>query len=222
MNLANVTSAVKRVIARHSGGFKLIASSQTQLLELASVTGIAEHYRSIGASVKAVNPKGKGGFVVKTSTRGYPWNFSYFECDLAGEKFEIRMNLMVNGAHDDGIYCVDVGIVKSKAVPYSRPSAVWTRVDNSDLITFAETKKLVVYPMLLAQFVGIVHEIKPGFLVAGATHHLSPTLITIGHLTGNSQAIVNAYWGRNFRILIAHSYDIRLARVRAGAPSPFV
>ncbi|WP_372014315.1 hypothetical protein [Pseudoxanthomonas sp. 10H] len=222
MNFANVRDAVKRVISKHSGGFRLIASSQTQLLELASVTGIAEHYRSLGASVNAVNPKGKRGFVVKTSTRGYPWNFSYFACELAGEKFEIRMNLMVNGAHDDGIYCVDVGITKNSSVPYSKPAVAWIRVENSDLITFAETKKLVVYPMLLAQFVGIVHEIKPEFLKAGATQHLPPTLITIGHLTGNSQAIVSAYPSRNFRISIAYSYDIRLARVRSGAASPFV
>ncbi len=221
MNLVNVKNAVKRVILKHSGGFRQIAASQTQLLELASVTGIAEHYRSIGASVSPVNPKGKRGFVVKTSTRGYPWNFSYFACDLSGEKFEIRMNLMVNGAHDEGIYCVDVGITKSNSVPYSEPPNLWIRVDNSDLITFAETKKLVVYPMLLAQFVGIVHEIKPEFLMAGSTRHLSPTLITIGHLTGNSQAIVSAYPNRNFRILIADNYDVRLARVRSGATSPF-
>ena len=71
MNLVNVKNAVKRVILKHSGGFRQIAASQTQLLELASVTGIAEHYRSIGASVSPVNPKGKRGFVVKTSTRGY-------------------------------------------------------------------------------------------------------------------------------------------------------
>ena len=222
MNLASVRDAVKRVISRHAGGFRLIAASQTQLLELASVTGVAEHYRSIGASVNAINPKGKRGFVVKTSTRGYPWNFSYFDCELAGEKFEIRMNLMVNGAHDEGIYCVDVGIVKAGAVPYLKPQSDWYRVENPQLITFAETKKLVVYPMLLAQFVGIVHEIKPEFLRAGSTNHLLPTLITIGHLTGNSQRIVDAYPGRDFRILIAHSYDIRLARVRAGASSPFV
>jgi hypothetical protein len=222
MNLANVRDAVKRVISRHSGGFRLIAASQTQLLELASVTGIAEHYRSIGASVNAVNPKGKRGFVVKTSTRGYAWNFSYFDCELGDERFEIRMNLMVNSAHDEGIYCVDVGVVKAESVPVSKPAIDWHRVENADLITFAETKKLVVYPMLLAQFVGIVHEIKPEFLKSGTTGHLPPTLITIGHLTGNSQQIVNAYPRRNFRILIAHSYDIRLARVRAGAASPFV
>jgi len=221
MNLADVRNAVKRVISKHSDGFRLIAASQTQLLELASVTGVAEHYRSLGASVTAINPKGKRGFVVKTSTRGHHWNFSYFACELAQEKFEIRMNLTVNGAHDEGIYCVDVGIVKERAVPYSKPATDWFRVENSELITFAETKKLVVYPMLLAQFVGIVHEIKPDFLKPGFTVHLSPALITIGHLTGNSQRIVDAYPARGFRILIAHNYDIRLARVRGGAMSPF-
>lgn len=221
MDLPSVSAAVKRVISRHQGGLRSIASSQTQLLELASVTGIAEHYRSIGCDVHAVNPRGKRAFVVKTSTRGHPWNFSYFTCSRAGETFEIRMNQAVKGAHRAGVYCTDVAIVEGGAVPRERPRNPWEAVANAQLITFAETKKLVVYPMLLAQFVGIVHEIKPMFLRRGSTQHLEPTLITLGHLTANAREIVNSYACRHFRIRIADSYDVRLARVRSGAPSPF-
>jgi hypothetical protein len=40
--------------------------------------------------------------------------------------------------------------------------------ENDQLMTFIESKSLTVYPMLLAQFVGIALEIKPAFVRAGA------------------------------------------------------
>ncbi len=60
------------------------------------------------------------------------------------------MNLMVRGAHDEGIYCVDVGIVRTGVVPQAvEPEAKWECVPNESLISFAEVKRLLVYPMLL-------------------------------------------------------------------------
>lgn len=223
MNLNDVAAAVKAVIKRHANGFRLIAGSQTKLLELASLTGIVEHYRSIGAVVTPINPRGKSAFVSKQGTRGHPWNFSRFNCSWNSQDFEIHLNLKVRGAHDSGIYCVDVGVVRADAVPSTSPATPWICASNEDLLSFAETKKLVVYPMLLAQFVGIVHEIMPGSLnIMGPYAHLPPTLITLGHFSGNSKSIVDNYSNRAFRILIAESYDVRLARVRAGTiASPF-
>lgn len=222
MNLIEIHKAIKRVIKRHAVAFRTISSSQTALLEIASITGIVEHYKSLGCVLTVINPKGKRGFVVKTSTRGHPWNFSYFQSTLAGQDFEIHMNLMVRSAHDPGVYCVDVGLVKAGSVPKKATLEKWVCVDNSEIITFAETKKLVVYPMLLAQFIGIVHEILPGYLKVsftagtGALVHLPPMLISIGYYSGNSKNIVSAYKSRSIDVFIADSYDIRLARVRGG------
>ena len=79
--------------------------------------------------------------------------------------------------------------------------------------------------MLLAQFVGIVHEIKPNFLRTRAgldLSHLSPVLITLGHFSGNSRLIVNKYISRQIFVTIAENYDMRLAKVRNGsATTPF-
>jgi hypothetical protein len=79
-----------------------------------------------------------------------------------------------------------------------------------------------VYPMLLAQFVGIVHEIKPGFLAAPAPEgfdrycHLPPVLMALGHFSGNSAAIVRAYESRSIRLCIAENFDVRIAAHRKG------
>jgi hypothetical protein len=53
---------------------------------------------------------------------GTPWE-SVIGADLAkifekdGERTEAHMNLLVRGSHDEGIYCVDVGIVQAAVVP---------------------------------------------------------------------------------------------------------
>jgi hypothetical protein len=225
MDVAELKKAIKSVIKNHAQAFKDIGSSQPKLLELAAITGFAQHYESHGYIVTVVNPKAKKGFAVKTSTRGYPWNFSRIAAVREAETVELHMNLMVRSAHDDGIYCVDVGVVKHDSVPGEKPKGGWKCLGNSDLITFAEVKKLVVYPMLLAQFLGIVHEIRPEFLKNGSAangSHLPPVLIALGHFSGNAAAIVKAYPIRGISVTIAENYDVRLARVRGGsATSPF-
>jgi hypothetical protein len=120
------------------------------------------------------------------------------------------------------MYCVDVGVVRAGAIPREKPTEKWDCLPNADLVTFGESKKLVVYPMLLAQFIGIVHEIKPSYLSFKSTalsDHPPPTLIALGAFSGNSRAIVSAYPSRNIKLNIAQNYDVRLARVR-GSPTP--
>lgn len=63
------------------------------------------------------------------------------------------MNLIVRSAHDTGKFCVDFGLAKVGAVPEKGKKGSWDALNNDDLITFGEVKKLVIYPMLLAQFI---------------------------------------------------------------------
>jgi len=93
MNVSELKKAVKRVIKSHAQAFKDVGASQPKLLELAAITGVAQHYLSHGYAVSAVNPKGKKGFAVKTSTRGHPWNFSRITAVRPNEAVELHMNL---------------------------------------------------------------------------------------------------------------------------------
>ncbi len=222
MDLSKIHAAIKRIIKKHNEAFKVIGGSQPKLLELASITGFAEHYKSHGFFVRVHNPKGKAYFAMKAGTHGDPWNFSHFSANDGIENVEIHMNVKVRSAHDSGTYCVDVGVVRAGAIPRDKPASKWECLPNEDLVTFGESKKLVVYPMLLAQFIGIVHEIKPGYLSytsKKATDHPPPTLIALGSFSGNSRAIVNAYPARNIKLTIAQNYDVRLSRVRRSATS---
>ena len=213
------------MVRKHKAAFDAIGYDQSKLLELAAATGFAEHYRSQNFSISIVNPRASSSFTVKTATNGDPWNFSRIVASSGNAAFELHMNLKVRSAHDQGVYCVDIGVVPVDRVPLSKPKEKWVCLENSELITFAEVKKLVIFPMLLAQFVGIVHEVKPRFLAVQRRRrspHPPPTLIALGHYSGNSTSIVHAYRQRHIHVLIADNYDVRLARIR-GAPntSPF-
>lgn len=229
MDVDAIHRAIKAFLETNRQAFTAIDTNQSKALELAATVGIAEHYRSVGYEVAIVNPKSRPhDFVVKTSTRGYPWNFSHICFRRGDDEFEAHMNLMVSSAHDEGTYCVDVGLTLPGKVPGQAKRDGWNRLENRDLVTFAEVKKLVVYPMLLAQFIGIVHEIKPRFLSRRLPRdfarcaHLRPTLASLGNFSGNSRKIVDAYSGRGIQVEIAENFDIRLARVRGGSvSSPF-
>jgi hypothetical protein len=136
--------------------------------------------------------------------------------------------LAFGAAHDNGAYCVDVGIVGSGVVPLGRPPGKWTPIRNADLVSFVEAKRLVIYPMLLAQFLGIVHEIRPEFLAGPAAPPFGwkgvvpPTMVALGGFSANADAIVRGFRVRGYSFLIVPQYDFQLSRCRTNpGESPF-
>lgn len=140
--------------------------------------------------------------------------------------FEIRHNLKVAGAHwadQDGtsppLFAVDVAVVHPSSVPNHEPGTKkgpndvdWAH--NEALLTFAEVKKLVAYPMLLAQFLGVVHELKPKYVIGAASEftsdgiHPPPILFTSQHLTKGSQTVLESFSRRGIGILAIENVDV--------------
>lgn len=226
MNIDEIQKGVERVMSRHPEALSTVASSQTKLLELAAVTGVAEHFKDQGFVVTTEGLGPRNSFRVKTTASGYPWNFSRFRVQRGNEAYEIHMNLKVRGAHDEGIYCVDVAVIDTAIVPQEKPKGQWLCAENEPLRTFVEVKKLNVYPMLLAQFFGIVHEITPEFVDQTKPGRakdplLEPALAVLGSLSGNSASIIEGFADRGLSIMIAYNYDLRLMRSRLKGGSPF-
>lgn len=107
--------------------------------------------------------------------------------------FEIHTNLPVSDAigTPGARYVVDVAVAEPGEIPQAKPEkgeASFEALDNLNLITFIEAKSLVVYPMLIAQFIGIVHELLPSFLKEAAPadfdvrNHFYPSLVSLGYL----------------------------------------
>jgi hypothetical protein len=228
MDTLKIKSNLEAFIRRHRRSFESLVARETALLEMAALVMTSEHYRLVGYSIGIENDK-RGFFSVKLSARGHPYNFSWFTCVRSDAAFEIHCNLAVGGAHGDGaVYVVDVAVVRPGIVPRARNRRPWICVNNTDLVTFVEVKKLVVYPMLLAQFVGIVHEIKPAFLHDASCgleeyDHFYPSLLTLGYLKGTSSMILDGFIRRNYKICVVHNFEAHLSSMRAGiaTTSPF-
>jgi hypothetical protein len=220
MNVEAVRAAISKFLRRHRATLSEVAHRQSQLLELGATVGVVQHYKAAGYGTIVLNPNKDGSFRVKLGTRGHPCDYSRVICTKGNESCEIHSNVSARGAHDDGIYCVDVAVVKPGAIPSRKPKGSWRAISNEDLITFVEVKRLVVYPMLLAQFLGIVHEIRPEFLFQplregfGGDGNLAPALVALGHLSGNSTTILDGFRTRGFTLLVADRFDARLSRCR--------
>lgn len=211
-----------------------VSQNISHVFEASCYVLVARYYESKGYRLTPDNLQ-EGMFRFRFSTQGYPWNYSYFKVsklDLATKSqeplFEIWHNQLVGGAWSDEIvtnssvplFAADVAIIKAGSLPTKRPQrpprkvsqpkqTVW--VANKDLLTFAEAKNLVAYPMLLAQFYGTVHEILPAFLNDNTIHQisvgLSPVLFTDGHLTSGAQKVVSSFLRRKLRITVVPNVD---------------
>jgi hypothetical protein len=228
MNANSVSNAIKLFARQHRTALDFLNARQTQLLEIGAIVGVVQHYRAYGYNTSIRNPGGTQEFRVKLSTRGHPADYSHVVCERGTTVCELHSNLSVLGGRDSGIFCVDVAIVNSGVVPTKKGKKASEPLQNNDLISFAEAKKLVIYPMLLAQFLGIVHEVTPKFLKRDKKYrlgndHLHPALIALGSLTPNARDILRSFKRRKYKITIAELFDIRLSAAARGRNlSPFV
>jgi hypothetical protein len=228
MNADSISNAIRMFARQHRTTLDFLNGRQTQLLEIGAFVGVVQHYRACGYNTTIQNPTASQEFRVKLGTRGHPADYSHVVCERGAAVCELHSNLSVFGGRDAGVFCVDVAIVNPGVVPTKKGKKAAQPLENSDLISFAEAKKLVIYPMLLAQFVGIVHEITPKFLRRDKKYrlgndHLHPALIALGSLTPNAQDIVKSFQRRKYNITVAELFDIRLsAAARGHTLSPFI
>ncbi len=229
MDAAKVSAAIRDFAEQHATVLADIGNRQTQLLEIGANVAVVQHYRAQGYITTIVNPVGVSEFKVKLGTRGHPADYSRVICQRGEVICEIHSNLSVEGGRrDHGVYCVDVAVVKPDRVPATKTKTKPPALGNDALISFAEAKKLVVYPMLLAHFIGIVHEVAPQYMrryrrESVPDDHLQPTLITLGHLTKNAETIEKSFRRRKYKVWIAQSFDLRLFYARRNpALSPFL
>ena len=229
MNVPAVTKALNGYINSHGAQFKRLSHRQSQLLEIGALTVVAKHYEIAGYNVSPQN-LAKNDFKVKMSTRGAPWNFSWFQVSGPKGCYEIHANLPVQDAYatEGARFVVDVAVIPQGCLPTTvKDRKAWASVVNSDLITFVEAKALVVYPMLIAHFIGIVHELQPRFLSGrrpygfSARGHFDPALVSLGYLHGTCGKIVSGFRARKCKVKVVPDFDSELSKLAQGlAVSP--
>lgn len=219
--LEALAAGLKQTALRHQTTFETLVGKRSALLEYAALLLAVERYATAGYSVTAHNLVDTDLFRVKKSSGGNPWNFSWYEVSNGTRAYELLTNAKVFGGYapDGGTYVVDVGVLTVGAVTSAKAAGrKFAGFANRDLRTFIESKALVIYPMLLAQFVGIVLEVKPQFITGTrrpARHHLDghfdPALVALGTFSANASGIVDYYEDRRYRINVVPRFDTEAA-----------
>ena len=227
-DVEEIGKSLREFVRTYNAQFQRLSTRKSQLLEIGALMIAAQHYDLSGYDVNLENTRGKH-IRVKLTTNGDPWNFSRFKVSKGSRCFEIHMNLPVADAFSTkgARYVADIVVVPYGVVPRVRPSKgpKWKVLPRNKLITFIEAKALVIYPMLIAQFIGIVHELLPAFLLGRrpsgfrAAKHFDPTLVSLGYLHFTCLNIVSGFKRRKLYIGVIDEFDRAITSINFGATS---
>lgn len=213
MDNSQALADLTKFINKYRTSFEELPRRYSALFEVIGLMVIVKRLESNGYKVSTKNLKA-GKFKVKLTASGYPANFSHFECRKGNRIYELHCNLLVQGHGGCGRYCVDVGIVRGGRVKVNGKISNWSGVLNGDLASFAEMKKLNVYPMLIAQFIGIVYQIKRKCIVEGVATKvpIPPTLIAEGYMTAQCVGVQKGIKDEGMKISIVTnaSYAVKM------------
>ncbi|MBK9751369.1 MAG: hypothetical protein IPO91_32005 [Chloroflexi bacterium] len=230
-NLDQLKARIGDFLQSHRSKTQEIASKLSNIFEAYCYVLFVLHYEQEGLKPRIENLTPDKQFKFRFSTAGHPWNFSYFSVRRADNEdevlFEIRHNQQVAGHYvkmdekseeDIGLFALDVAVVKPGALPRlamgTKRNGERTYVTNNALITFGEAKKLVAYPMLIASFYGVVHEIRPVFLEKATQDeefekfpHPYPILFTSDFLTRGTKNILKTFEDRQLRVTVVENVN---------------
>lgn len=238
--VGRIKDRISSFLTTHRTETEEIASKISNIFEAFCYVLFVLHYEREGLKPKVENLTPDNIFKFRFSTAGHPWNFSYFSVRRNEESdevlFEIRHNQQVVGHYVEvdtgsdekpGLFALDIAVIEPGGLPNPPIGTKYTNertyVLNDGLITFGEAKKLVAYPMLLASFYGVVHELRPEFL-EGRTlpssfdlcPHPFPILFTADFLTKGTKNVLKTFEDRQLKVTIVEdvngSPEIQLLR----------
>lgn len=223
--MSKLGAELKKVIDAYQVTFSDADRRSSSLLEIAAMLLAVQHYEANDYDVIPFSKK--GNFSPKYAATGDTMEYSYWKVKKGDQCYEIHLNAPIwdGFTGKESTFVVDVGVIKEGSkirkddgkgihtfVSRSR-RYVLIGYENEDLVTFIEAKYIPIYPMLVAQFVGIVHEITPwaignsppeGFRESS---HFDPTLVSKGKPSANVERLLSKMPKRNFSIRIIPSFE---------------
>ena len=182
--------------------------------EMACYSKVIQYYRDHHFNIQPC-PQKESTFRFKSTTKGSPNKYSFFRVseNIANsgqkmKKYDIRPNMPVCSSFDNCTYIPD--IVVSKMSDENNIQ----RIENQNLITFCEVKYLKPHPEMLANFIGIVHELKPDLLNGPNVReglHPAPALMTSGQSSENVHHI-SSEMKKRYTVNFSLFYENNLTR----------
>jgi hypothetical protein len=186
-------------------------STVNQTFEAFVFASVLNWYTSEGWSVNIVNPASSPNEVkLKFNTRGMPERYSYAVCEKDNTRIQVRHGLRVATFYNKPDFSFPANVVLDVAVINDRNLSGFKSndfIDNIDLITFGEAKHMSAFAELIANFLGLVHEIKPDAMqpisssqTSNLRLHPVPFLYVSGHLYPTARGVLESIKARNLNI----------------------
>ncbi|MFA6256807.1 MAG: hypothetical protein WCT29_00675 [Candidatus Paceibacterota bacterium] len=214
---------LKRFFANEKPRLRTFGNVVNQVFEAYTFASTIKWYQSNEWLVHIINPKvkSKGIFRLKFSTMGAPNKYSYAICEKGEKKCQIRHQLRVTteSYRDKNNYraniCCDISVINNLDLNlYSTAMAI----PNKELISFGEVKHMSAFAELLANFVGLVHELQPRRLRTIRTRrwarneHISPFLNVSGFLQPTAKGLNETIEKRKYDIDVYH-YENKMVNI---------
>jgi hypothetical protein len=192
-------------------------SKVNQTFEAHVLATVIKQYKSNGWTVQIISPIEFGNpvFKLKFNTRGAPKGYSYVLCAKGSEACQIRHGLRVHTRSHKSKNLFSANVVCDIVVMKDIDIDSYTTNDalnNNELIAFGEVKHMSAFAELVANFIGLVHEIQPLKLKAIRKKtwipgdHISPFLYVSGKLYQTANGIAETIKQRRYDIDI-YSFD---------------
>jgi hypothetical protein len=170
---------------------------------------VVSWYRHKKWEVKLVPPKDKPAEYIrlKFSTRGRPANYTHARCTKGKRAIQIRHGLRVatrfhrrTQRHPANVV-LDVAVIKDLDVSSLK---TYHHVENEHLVTFGEAKHMSAFAELVANFIGLVHEMLPERVARNGRRrrsaHPRPFLYASGRLYSTAEGIRETIAARDLDI----------------------
>jgi hypothetical protein len=210
IDTSSVRAKLWDFFTRNKSNITEFGSTVNQTFEAFVFASLVNWYATHGWLVEFKNPGPNRLVKLKFNTRGRPSLYTYALCTKGNEKIQIRHGLRVGTYHHRPEFTRPANVVLDVAVISDTDlSKLKTdeHLDNSKLITFGEAKHMSAFAELVANFVGLVHELSPRMLTPMRTptspacrEHPAPFLYVSGYLYPTAQGLVESIKYRGYDI----------------------
>lgn len=204
-----IKDALSRFFVANDSDMNTFGSTVNQTFEAFVFSATIAWFRQTGWTAEFRHPgrtdtvKQNKELRLKFSTRGRPDQYSYAICRRGDSEVHIRHQLRVaTNFHDEELkmpanVCLDVAVIKATDLKDFHSDDY---VANERLITFGEAKHMTAFAELVANFVGLVHEMQPHRLeqTVRSKANLSPFLYVSGFLNRTAQGVEESLRKRGY------------------------
>jgi len=221
VDVEKTKASLSAFFQENSKSINKFGTTVNQTFEAFVFATVVEWYKENGWTVEIVHPEEwkrkearatkKPGLRLKFNTRGRPSGYSYARAIKAEKEVEIRHQLRVATAHyrpgdrPRANICLDVAVIEPNDCDAMTSD---DHVESPTLVTFAEAKHMSAFAELVANFVGLVHELQPTRLSRVRSKkrpqppstHPAPFLYVSGIVYPTAQGIIRTIKRRRYDI----------------------